>query len=211
MADAPDLVRLYPAAETREMLAIIGNSGGEIGALRGPVEQAAARVRDMLGEYATLAAAAETWQAHALAHLRGAQRLIRAAGPGLAASWSGDAFRAYRQYERTVLGRVGETAQQAQRVSVVVEGVRATVAAQYRAATSALATIAGSVIGLAGGRGYLSPRVAGVFARLAYAFVTEVDGSILRVIEALDAGRDRVARVSEVAAGLTLPAPDGRP
>lgn len=204
---APDPERLFPAAETREMLAIIGNSGGGIGVLRGPVEQGTIRVREMLGEYAGLAAAAASWNEQILAHLRSAQRLIEAAGPALAANWSGDAYHAYRGYEATVLGRAGDTVRQAQGVADVVAGVRATVAGQYRAATTALATIIAGVIGLAGGRGYLPWRAAGEFARLAYTFVGEVEESIDRVNDTLDAGRDRVARVSEAAAAHLLPGP----
>jgi hypothetical protein len=207
MVDPPDLEQLYPAAETQEMLTIIANSGIEIGVLHGPVERGTAQVRDMLGEYTALAAAAATWDAHALVRVRSAQRLITAAGQALAANWSGDAYRAYQGYERMVLSRAGDIVQQAERVAAVVAGVRATVAEQYRAATTALATTAGGVIALAGGRGYLPRRAAGEFTRLADRFVDEVDGRIHGVIEALDAGRDRAARVGEAVAALTLPRP----
>lgn len=201
-----DLERLYPAAETREMLAILGNSGGEVGALRGPVEQGAARVRDMLGEYTTLASAVG-WHEHVVAHLLRAQRLIEAARPVLSANWSGDAYRAYQGYEATVLGQAEETVRQAQHVAAVVADIRTAVAGQYRVATTALATIACYVVGLAGGRGYLSWRLAGECARRAYSFVTEVDESIQHVVEALDTGREEVARVGGTAARLALPRP----
>lgn len=188
------------------MLAILGNSGAEIGALREPVEQGTARVRDMLGEYTALAEAVGRHE-QVVAHLLRGKQLIEAAGSVLAGNWSGDAYRAYQEYEVTVLGQAAETVRQAQHVAAVVTEVHAAVAGQYREATTALATIACYVIGLAGGRGYLSWRLAGELARRAYTFVTEVDERIQHVVGALDAGRERIAQVSGTAATLVLPRP----
>lgn len=199
-----DLERLYPGAEAQEMLAILGNSGAEIGALRGPVAQGTARVRDMLGEYTSLAAAVGR-HARVVAHLGDAQRLIEAAGPVLADAWNGDAYRAYQGYEATVLGQAAGAVRQARQVAAVIAEIHAVVAAQYQAAASALATMACHVVGLAGGRGHLSWRLAGELTRRAYAFVSEVDERVQQVVEALDGGRERIARVSAAA----TPAPPG--